>query len=51
MKIEKTKFEGVYRMGKDLLTINLVPGQKVYGEKLIQFEGKEFRIWNKWRSS
>ncbi|OYT42072.1 MAG: fibrillin [Candidatus Aenigmarchaeota archaeon ex4484_224] len=50
MKIEKTKFEGIFKMGKELLTINLVPREKVYGEKLIEFEGKEYRVWNKWRS-
>ncbi len=49
MKV-KEKFEGVYKIGKDLATINLVPGEKVYGEKLIKIGNVEYRIWDKWRS-
>ncbi|MEZ0345421.1 MAG: fibrillarin-like rRNA/tRNA 2'-O-methyltransferase [Infirmifilum sp.] len=33
-----------------LATINLAPGIKVYGEQLITIEGKEYRIWNPYRS-
>jgi len=33
-----------------LATKNLVPGKKVYGEKLYQWEGEEYREWNIYRS-
>ena len=36
--------------GKKLATINLTPGENVYGEDLISFENREFRIWNPYRS-
>lgn len=49
------EFEGVYWVefengSKKLATRNLAPGRKVYGEQLIQFKGKEYRIWNPYRS-
>jgi len=50
MKVKKTKFDGVFKIGKNLATLNLVPGEKVYGEKLIQLNNKEYRIWDHWRS-
>ncbi len=50
MKVEKTKFEGVYKVNGKLATRNLVPGVSVYGEKLIRIEGIEYRIWDFWRS-
>jgi fibrillarin-like pre-rRNA processing protein len=38
-------------MPKDpLLTENLVPGQRVYGEELVSRGGKEFRRWDFYRS-
>ena len=43
-------FEITERGGKQLATINLVPGASVYGEKLIEIEGCEYRIWNPKRS-
>jgi len=46
----KELFSGVYRFQKKLWTKNLVPGQRVYGEKLAQFEGVEYREWNPFRS-
>ncbi|MEM1695879.1 MAG: fibrillarin-like rRNA/tRNA 2'-O-methyltransferase [Desulfurococcaceae archaeon] len=33
-----------------LATKNLVPGHRVYGERLFRFEGVEFREWNAFRS-
>lgn len=33
-----------------LATKNLVPGKRVYGEWLFQFEGVEYREWNPYRS-
>ncbi len=49
------KFEGVYWVefedgSRKLATENLAPGVKVYGELLVQFGGKEYRLWNPYRS-
>ncbi len=33
-----------------LATVNMVPGVKVYGEQLVNIGGKEYRIWNPYRS-
>ncbi len=33
-----------------LATKNLVPGQRVYGERLFKFNGVEYREWNAYRS-
>ncbi len=35
---------------RKLGTKNLVPGNAVYGERLIKFEGKEYRLWDPYRS-
>ena len=35
---------------KKLATQNLVPGNQVYNEKLVQSKGVEYRIWNPFRS-
>lgn len=57
--IEQHRFEGVFiARGKDdmLLTLNMVPGNTVYGEKKVVIEGatpdekKEYRQWNPYRS-
>ena len=29
---------------------NLVKGNNVYGEKLVKYEGEEYRIWDPFRS-
>ncbi len=55
MRIKKHKFPGVYVFidedgSEKIATKNLVPGQKVYGERLIKSEGEEYRIWNPRRS-
>ncbi len=42
--------DGVYVVEDHIATENLNPGTKVYGEKLVEFEGKEFRIWEQRRS-
>lgn len=40
-----------YEDGRDrLATINLTPGESVYGEELIQYKGREYRIWDPYRS-
>ncbi|WXG43192.1 MAG: fibrillarin-like rRNA/tRNA 2'-O-methyltransferase [Promethearchaeati archaeon SRVP18_Atabeyarchaeia-1] len=36
--------------GERLATLNLTPGRKVYGERLIQVSGKEYRVWDTYRS-
>jgi fibrillarin-like pre-rRNA processing protein len=41
---------GVYLIEDHIATQNLNPGNKVYGEKLVDFEGKEYRIWEQRRS-
>ncbi|MEM3729059.1 MAG: fibrillarin-like rRNA/tRNA 2'-O-methyltransferase [Candidatus Bathyarchaeia archaeon] len=33
-----------------LATRNLAPGRTVYGEKLVRFEGVEYRLWDPYRS-
>ncbi|WP_297480244.1 fibrillarin-like rRNA/tRNA 2'-O-methyltransferase, partial [Thermococcus sp.] len=55
MKVKKHRFPGVYIVIDDdgsekIATKNLVPGQRVYGERVIKFEGDEYRIWNPSRS-
>lgn len=43
-------WEGVYREGRDLFTVNRNPGTKVYGEGLSTIEGVEYRAWDPFRS-
>ena len=43
-------WEGVYRDGRDLYTVNRNPGTKVYGETLSTVEGVEYRAWDPFRS-
>jgi len=55
MNVKKHKFPGVYTVIEDdgserIATKNLVPGQKVYGERVVKWEGEEYRIWNPNRS-
>lgn len=42
-------FEGVYRMGRNIYTENLVPGMRVYGERLLKID-REYREWEPTRS-
>ncbi len=49
------RFLGVYWVWLEgererLATLNLVPGTAVYGERLVEFEGEEFRLWDPYRS-
>ena len=46
----KEVFPGVFREGKSIFTRNLVPGSRVYGEKLVKGDGVEYREWNPRRS-
>lgn len=44
------KFQGVYIINGSIATENLTPGIKVYSEKLIEVNDKEYRIWDPRRS-
>ena len=44
------KFQGVYEIDGNISTENLNCGIKVYGERLVEIGGKEYRIWNPRRS-
>ena len=46
----KEVFSHVYADERGYLTRNLVPGRRVYGEKLIERDGVEYRVWNPYRS-
>jgi fibrillarin-like pre-rRNA processing protein len=39
-----------YFMDHSLVTPNLTPEYKVYGEKLLEYEGQEYRVWDPRRS-
>jgi fibrillarin-like pre-rRNA processing protein len=43
-------FPGIYRERGAFFTENLVKGHKVYGEKLVRIEEREFRNWDPSRS-
>ena len=44
------KFPGVYLVNRHLATKNMLPGYRVYGEKLVAEGGTEYRIWDLHRS-
>ncbi|MHC1598759.1 MAG: fibrillarin-like rRNA/tRNA 2'-O-methyltransferase [Candidatus Methanofastidiosia archaeon] len=46
----KEKFSNVYYDDVGFLTKNLVPGTRVYGEKLVTYDEEEYRAWNPNRS-
>jgi len=49
--VDKQTFFWIQVKGeKKLATQNLVPGNQVYNEKLVQHKGSEYRIWNPFRS-
>lgn len=48
--MKPTAWEGVYRDGRDLFTVNRNPGTKVYGETLSSADGLEYRAWDPFRS-
>jgi fibrillarin-like pre-rRNA processing protein len=51
MKVRTSKkFEEVFWINNRFTTINLVPGEKVYGEELVKIKSIEYRIWDFWRS-
>ena len=49
MSVEE-KFPGVYLLSGRLATKNMVPGYRVYGEKLASEGGVEYRAWDLHRS-
>ena len=49
--VDKQPFVWVLVDGEEkLATVNLVPGNQVYNEKLVQMNGSEYRVWNPFRS-
>ena len=49
------QFPGIYQIvledgTKRLATKNFAPGRNVYGERLVRFEGVEYRVWDAFRS-
>ena len=49
--VDKQPFVWIQVDGEEkLATVNLIPGNQVYNEKLVQSEGVECRIWNPFRS-
>ena len=55
VKVSKTEFENIFRCEFNdgttrLCTKNLAPGHSVYGERLLNAEGVEYREWNAFRS-
>ena len=48
------KFKGIYISGSPdrfkLFSKNLVPKTNIYGERLVEFQGEEFREWDPFRS-
>lgn len=46
----KEIFPNVFKIGKEIYTKNLVPGESVYGEKLVRIGNVEYRHWNPFRS-
>jgi len=48
--VKPAPWNGVYRDGRDLFTVNRNPGTKVYGEALSVVDGVEYRAWDPFRS-
>lgn len=46
----KRLFDGVYSIDGKLATFNMVKGKRAYTEDLVSAEGKEYRLWNPYRS-
>lgn len=55
VKVEPQGFNGVFWVlfedgSRRLATRNLAPGRVVYGERLVKFQGVEYRVWDPYRS-
>lgn len=48
--MDPTNWPGVFREGRDLYTVNLRPGERVYGEELRVSARVEYRQWDPFRS-
>ena len=49
--VDKEPFFWIQVDGEEkLATVNLVPGNQVYNEKIVQYQGVECRVWNPFRS-
>ncbi len=48
--MQRTKFEGVFTDGERLYTRNSAPGKTVYGERLVNHDGVQYREWVPTRS-
>lgn len=48
--MEEFRAPGLYRRGSNLYTVNLRPGEKVYGEDLLTEDGVDYRKIDPWRS-
>jgi fibrillarin-like pre-rRNA processing protein len=48
--VKPAPWERVFRDGRDLYTVNRVPGTKVYGEALATVDGVEYRAWDPFHS-
>ena len=46
----KEIYPGIFKEEKNLFTVNMMPGKKVYDEKLIIKNGIEYRSWDRERS-
>ena len=46
----KELFDGIYSDGKNIFTKSFLPGQKVYGEKIVLENKIEYRQWNPFKS-
>jgi len=44
------KFEGVFSIENKIATKNLTPGERVYGEQLVEDGENEYRVWDYFRS-
>ena len=49
MKIQKL-FDGVYKIEGKLATLNMVRGVRVYNEDFAEDDGRQYRLWNPYRS-
>jgi fibrillarin-like pre-rRNA processing protein len=48
--MERTPFEGVFALGDRLYTRNSAPDKTVYGERLVSYDGVQYREWIPTRS-
>jgi fibrillarin-like pre-rRNA processing protein len=45
-RIRPSETRHVYTDGTSIYTLNLVPGQAIYGERLVAQDESEYRVWN-----